>query len=367
MIYEIRPLHFVLCIFRDFAEKFGYMKAILRSVGVSFALACFVFLYAAAVSAQSGYHLLDKIQVGGEGGWDILIADPGNHRVYVSHASHVVAIDTTTDKVVGDIPKTNGVHGIAFGPEYGFTTNGRDNAVTMFSLKDLSVSSTIPTGKNPDAIVYDKPTNRIFAFNGGSDDATVIDAATGKVAGTIPLGGKPEFGVSDDKGKVYVNLEDKNSIAELDAKKMSVLATWAIAPCDGPSGLAIDRKSSRLFAACEKQMVAVDAKTGKVVATVPTGTGTDGMEFDSELKYVFAPNGGDGTLTVIHEDSPDKYSVVENVKTEPRARTMTIDTKTHKLYLPTAQFGTAPAPTKEQPRPRAPMIPNSFVVLVYGR
>ena len=324
-------------------------------------------LLSTAVSAQSGYKLLDKIQVGGDGGWDILIADAGNHRLYVSHGSHVVVIDTSTDKVVGDIPKTNGVHGVAFGREYGFTTNGRDNAVTMFSLKDLSVSSNIPTGKNPDAIVYDKATDRVFVFNGGSNDATVIDASSGKVAGTVALGGKPEFGVSDDKGKIFVNLEDKNSIAELDAKNMTVLATWAIAPCEGPSGLAIDRRSSRLFAACEKQMVAVDAKTGKVVATVPTGTGTDGMEFDPELRYVFAPNGGDGTLTVIHEDSPDKYSIVENVRTEPRARTMTIDTKTHKVYLPTAQFGPTPAPTKEQPRPRAPMLPNSFEILVYGR
>ena len=343
------------------------MKA--RSICAFILLFGAAFLLFAAIpsQAQSSYHLLEKIQVGGEGGWDILIADPRNHRLYVSHASHVVVIDTATDKVVGDIPKTNGVHGVAFGPEYGFTTNGRDNAVTMFKLSDLSVSSNIPTGKNPDAIVYDKPTDRIFVFNGGSNDATVIDAATGKVAGTIPLGGKPEFGVSDDKGKVFVNLEDKNSIAELDAKNMSVIATWPIAPCDGPSGLAIDRKSSRLFAACEKQMVAVDAKTGKVVANVPTGTGTDGIEFDPELKYVFAPNGGDGTLTIIHEDSPDKYSIVENVKTEPRARTMALDTKTHKVYLPTAQFGPAPAPTKEQPRPRPPIIPNSFVVLVYGK
>jgi YVTN family beta-propeller protein len=326
-----------------------------------------IFAFAGSMPAQSGFRLLDKIQVGGEGGWDILIADPRNHRLFVSHSTHVVVIDTSTDKVIGDIPKTNGVHGIGFGPEYGFTTNGRDNAVTMFSLKDLSVKNIIATGKNPDAIVYDRPTNRIFVFNGGSDDATVIDASTGSVDGTIALGGKPEFGVSDEKGRIFVNLEDKNSIAELDAKKMSVLATWPLAGCEGPTGLAIDRKTDRLFAACEKQMAAVDAKTGKVVATVPTGSGTDGMEFDPELKYVFAPNGGDGTLTVIHEDSPDKYSIVENVKTEPRARTMAIDIKTHKVYLPTAQFGTAPAPTKEQPRPRAPMLPDSFVILVYGK
>jgi YVTN family beta-propeller protein len=332
-----------------------------------FLTTAFVLLTSLTTYSQSGYHQLDKIQVGGEGGWDILIADSSNHRLYVSHGSHVVVIDTATDKVVGDIPKTNGVHGVAFGSDYGFTTNGRDNAVTMFRLKDLSVSSNIPTGKNPDAIVYDKPTNRVFVFDAGSNEATVIDASTGKVVGTVALGGKPEFGVSDGNGKVFVNLEDKNSIAAVDAKNMTVVATWPIAPCDGPSGLAIDRKTSRLFAACEKQMVAVDSKTGKVVATVPTGTGTDGMEFDPSLKYVFAPNGGDGTLTVIHEDSPDKYTVVENVKTEPRARTMALDTKTHKVYLPTAQFGTAPKATAEQPRPRAPMLPNSFGILVYGK
>jgi YVTN family beta-propeller protein len=315
----------------------------------------------------SGYKLVDTIMIGGEGGWDILIADSRNHRLYVSHGTHVVVIDTAADKVVGDIPKTNGVHGIAFSPEYGFTTNGRDNTVTMFSLKDLSVTNTIPTDKNPDAIVYDKSTNRVFVFNGGGNDATVIDAANGKVVGTVPLGGKPEFGVSDEKGKVFVNLEDKSQIVEFDAKTMTLLATWPLAPAEGPTGLAIDRKTDRLFAACEKQMVVVDAKSGKIITTVPTGAGTDGMEFDPDLKYIFAPNGADGTLTVIHEDSPDKYTIVENVKTQPRARTMAIDIKTHKVYLPTAQFGPAPAPTKEQPRPRAPMLPGSFEVLVYAR
>jgi YVTN family beta-propeller protein len=336
--------------------------SIIGNIAISFLLAVFV-----SSSFSQGYHLVDTIKVGGEGGWDILIADAKDHRLYVSHGSHVVVIDTTSDKVVGDIPKTNGVHGIAFGPEYGFTTNGRDNTATMFSLKDLSVKDTIPTGKNPDAIVYDRSTNRVFVLNGGSDDATVIDAGTGAVIGTVALGGKPEFGVSDEKGKVFVNMEDKNSIAVLDAKRMSVLATWPLASCEGPTGLAIDRKTDRLFAACEKQMAAVDAKTGKIVAMVPTGAGTDGMEFDPGLKYIFAPNGSDGTLTVIHEDSPDKFSVVENANTQPRARTMAIDVTTHKLYLPTAQFGTAPAPTKEQPRPRAPMIPDSFVVLVYAK
>jgi DNA-binding beta-propeller fold protein YncE len=338
---------------------------VMKNVGF---LSLLLILSAGAYAQKtSGYHLIDTIQVGGEGGWDILIADAKNHRLYVSHGSHVVVIDTASDKVVGDIPKTNGVHGIAFSPKSGFTTNGRDNSVTMFNLSDLKVAGIIPTGKNPDALVYDKSTDRVFVFTPGSNDATVIDASAGKVVGTIALGGKPEFGVSDEKGKIFVNLEDKSSIVEFDAKKMTVLATWPLAPAEGPTGLAIDTKTHRLFAACDKQMVVVDANTGKVVTTIPIGEGTDGMEFDADLKYVFAPNGGDGTLTVIHEDSADKYSVVENAKTQVRARTMALDTKTHKIYLPTAKFGVAPAPTKEQPRPRAPMVPDSFVVLVYGR
>jgi DNA-binding beta-propeller fold protein YncE len=332
-------------------------------------IAAFVLSFSLAGFGQgpSGYRLMDTIQVGGDGGWDILIADSKNHRLYVSHGTQAVVIDTATDKVVGNIPKANGIHGIAFSPKYGFTTNGRDNAVTMFELDSMKVMGTIPTGKNPDALVYDKATDRVFVFTPGSNDCTVIDATGGKAIGTIALPGKPEFAVSDEKGKVYVNLEDKSSITEIDSKTMKVLNTWSIAPGEGPSGLAIDNKTHRLFAACDGKMVAVDANTGKVVATVPTGQGTDGMEFDPDLKYVYSPNGGDGTLTIIHEDSPDKYSVVENVKTQARARTMTIDTKTHKVYLPIAQFGAAPAATKDNPRPRPTMVPNSFAVLVFGR
>ena len=337
-----------------------------QSIFVILAVAAFCAISTFA-QGPSRYRLIDTIKVGGEGGWDILIADAKDKRLYVSHGTHVVVIDTTTNKVVGDIPKTNGVHGIAFGPKYGFTTNGRDNNVFMFDLKTLAVTATIPTDKSPDALVYDKPTDRMFVFNGRGDNCTVIDASNGKVVGTIALGGKPEFAVSDEKGKVYVNLEDKSEIVEIDSKKLSVLAHWPLAPGAEPSGLAIDTKTHRLFSACDEQMVVINADNGKVVATVPTGEGTDGMEFDPGLKYIFAPAGGDGKLVVIHEDTPDKYTIVENVTTQPRARTMTVDTKTHKVYLPTAQFGTAPPPTKEQPRPRAPMIPDTFAVLVYGR
>jgi len=333
-----------------------------------FALTLAIFAVSADAQAAKGYHLIDTIAVGGEGGWDGLVADADAHRLYVSHATKVVVIDTTTDKVIGEIPNTNGVHCIVLAGKFGkgYTTNGRDNTVTVFDLKTLKIIGTVTTGKNPDATAYDPSTHRVFIFNGRSSDATVIDAATDKVVGTVDLGGKPEFGASDGKGTVFVNLEDKNSVAVIDAAKLTVRAKWPIAPGEEASGLAIDQKNMRLFLAANKIMVVMDAATGKVIASPATGEGTDGMEFDPSLKYAFAPN-GEGTLTVVHEDAKDKFSTVENVKTQPRARTMALDTKTHKVYLPSAQFGTAPAPTKEQPHPRAPIIPNTFVILVYGR
>lgn len=319
--------------------------------------------------ATAGYHLVDEIKVGGEGGWDGLTADPEGHRLYVSHATKVVVIDTETDKVVGEIPNTNGVHCIAFAEKLGkgFTTNGRDNTVTVFDLKTLKVLGTVPTGKNPDAITYDPASKRVFAFNGSSADVTVIDGAIDKVVATIPLGGKPEFSVADGKGTVFVNLEDKSQIVAIDAEKLAVKSRWAIAPGEEPTGLALDAKNMRLFTVCgNKKMVILDAVTGKVLSDLPTGQGTDGAEFDPGAKFAFSSN-GEGTLTVVHEDAKDKFAVVENVKTRRGARTMAVDTKTHKVYLPTASYGETPAPTAAQPRPRAPMIPSSFVVLVYSR
>jgi len=328
-------------------------------------------LVASTLNAQksSGYHLVDTIQVGGEGGWDALTVDSDAHRLYVSHATHVVVIDTTTDKVVGDIPNTNGVHDIAIADRHkrGFTSNGRDNSVTIFDTATLKATGTVTTGKNPDIMVYDPVSDRVFVFNGGSNDATVIDAAKGTVAGTIAVGGKPEFAVSDGKGDVFVNLEDKSQIATIDAKKLTVTKRWSIAPGEEPTGLAMDTKAKRLFIVCgNKKMIIMDAESGKVITYLPTGGGTDGAEFDPKTKLAFSSN-GEGTLTVVHEDSTDKFSVLENVKTQPRARTMAVDAETHKVYLPTAQFGPVPAPTSAQPRPRAPMIPNSFVILVFDR
>lgn len=326
--------------------------------------------FSANIFAQKapGYHLLNKIEVGGEGGWDALIADPDAHRLYVSHGTKVVVIDTMTDKVVGEIPNTNGVHGIAFSKKLGkgWTSNGRDNTVTIFDLKTLKTLGTLKTDKNPDIIIFDPATNRVFCFNGGSNNATVIDAVGDKVLGAVSVGGKPEFGVSNGKGTVYVNVEDKSEVVAIDAKKMTVTSHWPIAPGEEPTGLAIDNKTHRLFIVCaNKKMIVMDAENGKVITDLPTGDGTDGADFDPGTKYAFSSN-GEGTLTVIREDAKDKFTVAENVKTQARARTMAVDTKTHKVYLPTAQFGPAPAATKEQPRPRAPMLPNSFVILVYG-
>jgi YVTN family beta-propeller protein len=317
----------------------------------------------------SGYHLLKKIEVGGEGGWDYLFADSESHRLYVSHATKVVVIDTDKDTVIGEIPNTNGVHGIAVAEDLGrgFISDGRDNAVTIFDLKDLKTLDTVKVGKNPDAIMYDPASKRIFAFNGGSSDATVLDAATGKVVGTIALGGKPEFATSDGKGNVYVNIEDKSEVVELDSQKLAVKAHWPIAPGEEASGMAIDRKNHRLFMVCSnKKMIVMNAENGKVVADLLIGDGTDAAGFDPDTKMAFSSN-GEGTLTVIREDGKDKYSVVENITTQRGARTMTLDAKTHKIYLPTAQFGPAPAPTAERPRPRPSIVPNSFVILVFGR
>lgn len=335
-------------------------------------LAFAILVTASFTSAQNGkgYHLVDKIQVGGEGGWDDLYADADAHRLYVSHATKVIVIDTDTDKVVGEIPNLKGIHAIATADEFGrgFVSDGRDNSVTIFDTKTLKTLGQVKTGTNPDAIVYDPASKRIFAFNGGSKNATAIDAANGNVAGTIDLGGKPEFARSNEKGTVFVNIEDKSEIVAFDAKKLAVTSRWSLAPdCEEPSGLAIDIKHGRLFAVCSnKKMVVLNAQTGKIMATLPTGDGTDGAGFDEKEKLAFASN-GEGTLTVVREDSNDKFSFSENVPTQRGARTMTVDRKTHKIYMPTAQFGETPAPTKERPRPRPPIIPNSFVILVYGK
>ena len=325
---------------------------------------------AVALAGPSGYHVARSYKIGGEGGWDYLMVDSKARRVYISRGTHVMVVDADSGAVVGDIPNTNGVHGIAIAAEFGkgFISDGRDNNVTIFDPTTLKVLGTVATGKNPDAIIYDPGSKRVFTFNGASKDATAIDAQAGTVAGTIALGGKPEAAASDGKGHVFVNIEDTSEIAEFDSNKLSVEHRWKIAPGEEPSGLAFDQKNRRLFSVCSnKLMVVLNADNGQVVTTVPIGAGSDGAAFDPETGLAFSTNGGDGNLTVVHEDSPSKFSVLENVPTLRRARTIALDPKTHSIYTITAEFGPAPAPTTEQPRPRAPMVAGSFTLLVLSR
>jgi YVTN family beta-propeller protein len=331
--------------------------------------ACILLVSSSLNAGPSGYHVSKTVKLGGDGGWDDLTVDAKAKRVYISRGTHVMVVDADTGALVGDIPNTNGVHGIAIAPEFdkGFISDGRDNKVTIFDLKTLNVLGTAPTGKNPDIIIYDPTSKRVFSFNGASKDVTAIDAKTGTVAGTIALGGKPEFAVADEKGHVFVNIEDTSEIVQFDSRKLAVESRWKIAPGEEPSGIAMDRKHRRLFSVCSnKLMVVVNADNGKVITTLPIGNGPDGAAFDPETGFVFSSN-GDGTMTVVHEDTPDKFSVVENVPTPKRARTMTLDLKTHKVYTVTAEFGQAPAATAAQPRPRPPMVPGTFTLLVVSR
>ncbi len=319
--------------------------------------------------AAPGYHVIHRINTGGEGGWDYVTADPDGNRLFLSRGTHAMVIDLGRDSVVGDIPNTAGIHGVALAPELnrGFTSNGRDSSVTIFDYKTLAPIAVVKIpGRNPDAILYDPGTKRVFTFNGGTSNATAIDATNGTVVGTVDLGGKPETAVSDG-GKVYANIEDKSEIAVFDPKTLAVLARWPLAPCEEPSGLAIDRVHQRLFAGCgNKTMAVVDMRTGKVVATPAVGSGVDAAGFDPGTQLAFTSN-GEGTITVVHEDTPDKYTVVETVPTQRGARTMAVNPKTHRLYTVTAEFGPAPAPTADRPRPRSPMIPGTFVVLELDR
>ncbi len=309
----------------------------------------------------SGYSVTRTIPVGGDEGWDYAAVDSAARRVYLSHGSRVVVLDADTGAVVGNILDTLGVHGIAIasGLNRGFTSNGRANTVTIFDLKTLATLGIVKTGTNPDAIVYDAGTKRVFTMNGRSNDLTAINAADGSVAGSLALGGKPEFAVADGQGSIFVNIEDKSELVQFDPQMLTVLHRWPLAPCEEPSGLAMDQLTRRLFAGCgNKMMAVVSADTGKVVATVPIGDGVDANAFDPATNLAFASN-GEGTLTVVHEDSPDKFTVLENVPTKRSARTMGLDLKTHSLFLPAAEFD-APASGER----RGKMKPGSFVVLL---
>lgn len=331
------------------------------------ALPILIFVFAAAryhetAIAPAGYKVVHKFQLPGNSFWDYLAADGSTGRIFVSHGVMVQVVDVNDGSVIGTIPNTQGVHGIALAPDLnkGFISDGRDSSVTVFDLKTLKVLGKIEgTGQNPDCILYDQYTHRVFTFNGRSSTSTVIDGKTDKIIGTIVLPGRPEFAVTDNAGHIFNNVESKSEIAEINPKTMKVERTWSIAPGDGPSGLAIDPVGHRLFSVCHnKLMVISDYDAGKVVTTEPIGTGVDGAAFDPVLKRAYSSNGGDGTITVVQEKTPDSFSVIENVPTQRGARTMTVDTKNHHLYLSTAQF----MPRKAGQR-RPSLKPGSFTII----
>jgi DNA-binding beta-propeller fold protein YncE len=354
------------------AEKF--MEEIMitkRNSLRRFLPASLVLLVAAGALAAAvpGYQVVNTYTVGGDGGWDYLTADAAARHLYISRGTHVIVLDLDSGKTVGDIADTPGVHGIALAPELGrgFVSNGREGTVSIFDLKTLATLSKVKVGENPDAILYDPATKRVFTFNGRSQDSTAIDATNGTVLGTIKLDGKPEFAASDAKGEIFVNIEDKSELTAIDPSKLEVKAKWPLAPCESPSGLSIDRKNRRLFVGCENKMMAVvDADSGKVLATPAIGDGVDATTFDAETGLAFA-SCGEGKLTVVREESPDKFTVAENVPTQPGARTLALDAKTHNVYVVTAKFGPPPAATADNPHPRRTILPDSFVVLVVGK
>jgi YVTN family beta-propeller protein len=314
------------------------------------------------------YHEIKRIPVGGDGGWDYLTVDSRAHRLYISRGNRVVIVDLEKGAVAGEIPNTPGVHGIAIAPALhkGFTSNGGDNTVTIFDTITMKETDKVKVGGRPDAIIFDPTSNRVFTFNAGTSDTTAIDATDGKVAGTIPLGGKPEFAVSDGKGIVFVNIEDKNEIIGFDAKALTVKNHWPIGPGEGASGLSMDRAHRRLFAVCgNEKMVVMDADTGKVIATPTIGKGPDACVFDRTNALAISSNGQDGTLTLVKEEAPDKFTVVATVPTQASARTMALDPRTHIIYLAAAKFlPQAAAPAGQRRRPS--LEPNSFVIIAVG-
>lgn len=318
----------------------------------------------AAFAAPTGWKVLREIKIGGDGGWDYITMDSAARRLYVSHATHVVVVDPDAGKVVGDIPDTPGVHGIALAPELnrGFVSNGRGNNVTIFDMKTLKMIGQPATGMNPDGIRYEPKSARVFTFNGASKNSTAIDAKTGMVVGTIALGGKPEFPIADDKGHIYANIEDTSEIVEIDAAKAAVTKRYSLKPCDGPSGLAMDVKKRRLFSVCSNRVMAIsDPDTGKVLASPAIGAGSDGVAFDASTGYAVSSN-GDGTLTVV-EEKGGKYDVVENVGTQRGARTIAVDDKTHNFYLPVAD----PNPPPPGGGRGRGFVAGTFRVIVVGK
>jgi len=313
------------------------------------------------------FKVASRIPLGGEGGWDLVVVDPDAQRLFVTHNTRVQVIDLSTDHLAGEIPDTPGPHGVAIADDLGrgFVSGGRDSSVTIFDSKTLAVIGRIKlSSRNPDAITYDPVSKRVFTFNGGSANSTVIDAAAGNIVGSIALNGKPEFAVSDGKGKIYANLEDASALIAIDTNTLQVVSRWPLKPGEEPSGLAMDQEHRRLFSGCANQkLIVVDADNGRIVRTLPIGKNVDAVAFDSKRQLIFSSN-GDGTLTVIQEKDPNHYKVVQTVPTQLGARTVALDEASGRLFLPAAEFGPAPPPTADHPHPRGSVKPGTFVILV---
>jgi DNA-binding beta-propeller fold protein YncE len=325
------------------------------------------FALATSTLAQQPYQVVDHWKVGGIGGWDYLLADPSAHLLYLTHNARVEVIDTQTGKTVGAITGLTGTHGVALDPEgkFGYISDGGANAVIVFDRKTFATLASIPAGTNPDGIAYEPITKTVWAFNGRSKNATVIDTGSRTVVATIALPGKPEFPQADGKGHVFDNIEDKNSIVRLDAVSKTLTDTFPVAGCDSPSGLAMDREHSRLFAVCDgKKMGVLDANTGKELALVNIGDGPDAAGYDSRHQLAFSSN-GEGTLTIV--DAKDGYKPVETLATQKGARTMAYDSVTDRIYLVTAEYGALPGPSAANPRPRPTVVPDTFTVLIVAR
>lgn len=339
------------------------MKKILQTA----VLASAAFLCTGKLDAQSGYHISQTFHVQSSGGWDYPSVDAWSNRLYLSHGTQVNVLDKTTGDSIGVIPNTQGVHGITFVHELGkgYTSNGRSNAVTVFTLSNGSEITQVQTGKNPDWIMYDAFSKKVITSNHSGGDISLIDPATDKVVATIPVGGtKLETIVSNLQGKLYINVEDKNQIAEVDLQKNSMLNLWPLEGAEGPTGLAIDNTTKRLFSACDKLLVVMNAENGKIVTKLPIGDGCDGVAFDPSTKLIFTSN-AEGSVTVIKEISANEFKVIETIATKRGARTISLDENTHKLYLPTADFESPAADAPKNSRPK--MIPGSFQVLVLSR
>jgi YVTN family beta-propeller protein len=332
-------------------------------------VAALVLCLVSAVRGEGEYKLIKEIPIGGEGGWDILTVDSTARRLYLSHATKVVVVDLEKNSVAGEIADTPGVHGFAIAPDLGrgFSTNGKEAKVSVVDLKTLSTISKVETGENPDALVYEPRRGEVYVFNHTGKSATVIDAKTAKIVSTIPLDGSPEFAAADSKGgRVYCNLEDKSEVAVIDTGKHEVIARWPLAPGEEPTGIAVDATHHRLFAACHNKLMAMlDTETGKVVGTVPIGAGVDGCAFDDATQLVFA-SCGEGTTTIAQEQTPQKLTVAQTLKTERGARTIALDSQTHRIYLPTAQFQPPPSPSPGASPGRPTIVPNTLKLLVYG-